>query len=109
MENKNARRMNKHESVFWVIPAEGSFKYNIIYDFCGHESHCNVWFRMQKIYPQLKPYDYEHFPRGRVWKNKAGSPQLYTIFIPSSINTKEIIEDINNIFDLNNDFVVETY
>ena len=101
--------MNGTEGVFWVIPAEGSFKHNIIYDFCKHESHSNVWLRMQKIYPDLRPYDYEHFPRGRVWKNKAGSPQLYTIFIPSSINTKKIIENINNIFNLHNDFIVETY
>ena len=101
--------MNTTEGVFWLIPAEGSFKYNIIYDFCGHESHSVVWLRMQKIYPQLKPYNYEHFPRGRVWKNKAGGQKTYTIFIPSSINTKQIIEYINDIFDLNDDFIVETY
>lgn len=101
--------MNGTEGVFWVIPAKGSFKHNIIYDFCERESHSAAWLRMQKIYPQLKPYNYEHFPRGRVWKNKAGSPQLYTIFIPSNINTKQILENINTIFDLNSDFIVETY
>lgn len=97
------------EGVFWVISAKSELKYKIIYNFCQYESHSTIWKLVQKTHSELTVYDYEHFPRGRVWKNKNDATKKYTIFIPTNINTQEIVENVNNIFNLNNDFIVETY
>ena len=95
------------EGVFWVIEsktiAAQNGDFNMLYDFCGYESHRVAWQKLQKAHPELSGFDYEHFPRGRVWKNGDKS----VIFIPDCLNCPTIIGKINGIFLLENNFTVE--
>lgn len=98
-----------HEGVFWVINQNGtvgkSSNIKLLYDFCGHEGHSSVWQKLQQKHKELAYFDYEHFPRGRVWKNADKS----VIFIPECLNTLLIINKINAMFELQNNFTVEIY
>lgn len=64
---------------------------------------------MQKIYPTLEVYDYEHFPRSRIWKNKESSINTYTISLQLVLTQKKYIDKLNDIFKLDIDFTIETY
>lgn len=98
------------EGVFWILTKNPNFikqgNFQFIFDFCGYESHNTVWNKQQKLHPELPGFDYEFFPRGRVWKNNADSQTAYTILIPRIINCKAVLKMIDKIFCLNGDYVV---
>ena len=100
------------EGVFWVMSLDKdkieSGKFHLLYNFCGQESHSMVWERLQNVHPKLLGFDYEFFPRGRVWKNKECVEKSYTIFIPSILNCKSVVNKVNETFCLNGDYIVES-
>lgn len=99
--------MTTHEGVFWVIESKTivaqNSNFTMLYDFCGYKSHKVAWQKLQKTHHKLLNFDYEHFPRGRVWKDGDKS----VIFIPKCLNRPTIIGKINDIFSLENNFIVE--
>lgn len=101
---------NPKEGVFWTMSLDKEKiekgQYYFLYDFCGHESHEPVWKKQQKVHPELLEFDYEFFPRGRVWKNNSDSQKAYTIFIPRILNCQTALTIIDKTFCLNGDYVV---
>lgn len=101
---------NPKEGVFWAMSLDKdkieSGKFYLICDFCGQESHSNVWKKQQQTHPELLGFDYEFFPRGRVWKNKNNSQKAYTVFIPRILNCNIVLTMINKHFCLNGDYLV---
>ena len=100
------KSLHPNKGVFWILQDNKTDNDPVIlFEFSESTSHDSVWEKFKKIYPGLKCYDYEHFPRGRVWEKDNKS----IIFISKKINTYEIINKINTIFSLENNFIIETY
>ena len=108
----NSTDCTPKEGVFWVMSLDKdkieNGKFHLLYDFSGQESHITVWERLQNTHPELLGFDYEFFPRGRIWKNKEGSEKAYTIFIPSILNCKSVVDKVNETYCLNSDYIIET-
>lgn len=96
--------------VFWILTKNPNFikqgNFQFIFDFCGYESHNTVWNKQQKLHSELLDFDYEFFPRGRIWKNSANSQNAYTVLIPCILNCKAVLKMINQIFCLNGNYIV---
>lgn len=102
--------LHPKEGVFWILTKDENLikqgKFQLLFDFCGYESHDTVWKKQQKAHSELLGFDYEFFPRGRIWKNNADSQKAYTILIARILNCKAVLKMINKIFCLNDDYVV---
>lgn len=98
------------EGVFWVMSQDkdriANGQYYFLYDFCGQEGHPIAWKKQQEEHPELMGFDYEFFPRGRVWKNNGKAEKTYTIFIPRILNCRHLIAKVDKEFNLNGDYVV---
>lgn len=82
------------QGVFWVIPKAGGFE--LVCRFDDTRGHCEIWEEIASERPALRKYDYEHFPRGRVWKSGEGA----TVFIDPKIKKLTIIDKIAEKFSL---------
>ena len=82
------------QGVFWVIPNEGGFE--LVCRFDDTRGHSEIWEEIVSENPALRMYDYEHFPRGRVWK----SGDRATVFIDPKIKKPTIIDKIAKEFCL---------
>lgn len=104
------RKCTPKEGVFWAMSLDRAKiergKFHLIYDFCDQESHSNIWSKQQTAHPELLGFDYEFFPRGRVWKNKDDSQKSYTVFIPRILNCKTVLMMINETFCLSDNYTV---
>lgn len=90
------------QGVFWVIPKyKGDFE--LIHRFDDTRGHSEIWEEVVAEYPALKRYDYEHFPRGRVWVENGKA----TVFLDEKINTRNIIAQIDRIFCLNGKYEIQ--
>ena len=82
------------QGVFWVIPKINDFE--ILYRFNDTSGHNEIWEEVISRRTELKKYDYEYFPRGRVWiKNN-----IATIFLNPKLNNPAILHNIKEIFCL---------
>lgn len=87
------------EGVFWVISQIGTSteKSRLIIKYNSTAGHSEIWETVKQEHPELAIFDYEHFPRGRVWiKN-----DVATIFLDPKINFPVILEKIKSEFELN--------
>ena len=82
------------QGVFWVIPKTGGFELACRFD--ETRGHFEIWEEIIAERPALKKYDYEHFPRGRVWKSGDGA----TVFIDPKIKKQTILDKIAKMFCL---------
>ena len=91
------------QGVFWMIPKDkGDFE--LIHRFDDTRGHSEIWEEVVAEYPALRKYDYEHFPRGRVWIKDGKA----TVFLDEKINMRNILEKIARIFCLNGDYEIQT-
>ena len=90
------------QGVFWVIKTKNGFE--LIHRFDDTRGHSEIWEEVVAEYPALKKYDYEYFPRGRVWV-KSGKA---TVFLDEKINLPNILAQIDRIFCLNGNYEVQT-
>lgn len=92
------------EGVFWVIPRNGATEgFEMICKFNGKLGHSEIWKKVAAERPELKKYDYEYFPRGRVWIKDSKA----IIFIDARLNVPSIIAQIDQIFCLNGNYEVQ--
>ena len=92
------------EGVFWVIPCNGTAEgFELISIFNGLLGHSEIWKKVVVERPELKKYDYESFPRGRVWIKDSKA----IIFIDARLNVASIIAQIDQIFCLNGNYEVQ--
>lgn len=83
------------QGVFWVIPQKNC-GFELVCRFDDARGHFEIWEEIVAERPTLKKYDYEHFPRGRVWKN--GDEAI--VFIDPKIKKTTIIDEIVKKFSL---------
>ena len=92
------------EGVFWVIPRNGATeRFEMISKFNDALGHFEIWKTVVAEHPDLKKYDYEHFPRGRVWIKDSKA----IIFIDARLNVPSIIAQIDKTFCLNGNYEVQ--
>ena len=90
------------QGVFWVIPKDES-DFELIHRFDDTRGHSEIWESVVAERPQFQKYDYEHFPRGRVWVKNGTA----TIFLDQKINTQSILEKIDRIFCLHGEYEIQ--
>lgn len=93
------------EGVFWVLPNNGinSKRFHLIINYNSTAGHSEIWETVKQENPELAIFDYEHFPRGRVWiKNNVA-----TVFLDPKINSPIILKTIKKEFELSG--VVEIF
>ena len=83
------------EGVFWVIPQESN-NYKILTVFDGTSGHSDIWKTVAKEKKQLAKFEYDFFPRGRVWIKDGKA----TIFLNPTINIPVVVTQIIGIFEL---------
>ncbi len=94
------------EGVFWGIPRNGATeRFEIISKFSGKLGHSEIWKTVVAEHPEMKKYDYEHFPRGRVWIKDSKA----IIFIDARLNVPSIIAQIDQTFCLNGNYEVQAF
>lgn len=90
------------EGLFWVIASTeqglSNGEFNILTHFVRDESHVNVWQQITQGRADLSQFQYDHFPRGRIWINDKGIP---IIFINPALDLPIVIEKIKEVFELN--------
>ena len=92
------------EGVFWVIPREAEqYGFEIISEFNGILGHSNIWETVICKNKKLAQYEYDFFPRGRVWVKDGKA----TIFLNRKINVSNIISQLNLLFCLNGNFDIQ--
>lgn len=92
------------EGVFWVISRNGTAKeFELISIFNGILGHSEIWKTVAAEHLELKKYDYEYFPRGRVWIKDSKA----IIFIDARLNVPSIIAQIDKTFCLNGNYEVQ--
>lgn len=91
------------QGVFWVIPKDKG-GYEIIHRFDDTQGHSDLWKGIVAKHPELSKYDYEYFPRGRVWVKNGKA----TVFLDEKINTRSILTQIDRIFCLNGNYEIQT-
>ncbi len=89
------------QGVFWVIKKESGSE--LVHRFDDTRGHCEIWDEIVAEYPELMKYDYEHFPRGRVWVIDGKA----TVFLDEKINLPNIIDRIDQIFCLNGNYEIQ--
>ena len=90
------------EGVFWVVPRKVQHNYKILYEFNGILGHSDIWQTVILKNEDLAQYEYDYFPRGRVWIKDRKA----TIFLSSLINNSLILQQISEIFELNENYEV---
>ena len=91
------------EGVFWVIPRNGTAKeFELIFKFNGTLGHSEIWKTVTAEHPELRKFDYEYFPWGRVWIKNSKA----IIFIDAKLTVPSIIEHIDQTFCLNGNYEV---
>ena len=57
--------LHPKEGVFWILTKDENLikqgKFQLLFDFCGYESHDTVWKKQQKAHSELLGFDYEFF------------------------------------------------
>lgn len=116
--SKKCKLRTPQEGVFWIVPAVpiknlryfmgNNFDifdfihslrnpgYYILSVFEGTKHHSDLWKAVTKKYPEYSLFDYEFFPRGRVWI-KDGEP---FIFIDGDAHFNRILNEVKWIFRL---------
>ena len=95
------------EGVFWVVGQNvnhikgGNFQF--IYVFDGKRGHSEIWEEIVIDHKELSRFDYEDFPRGRVWK--AGGKTI--IFINKKINIPSVLQKIVENFVLDGEYKIQ--
>ena len=89
------------QGVFWVIPSND---FEILYRFNDTAGHKEIWEEIIKERSDLKNFDYEHFPRGRIWEQN----EISIVFLNPILNTPEILYRLKNIFCLTDNYKVIT-
>lgn len=91
------------EGVFWIVFQQANRQsFKIIFEFNEKLGHFDIWQTIISKHKELAQYEYDYFPRGRVWvKDKKA-----TIFLNPIINTPLILQKINKIFELKENYVV---
>lgn len=88
------------EGVFWVIghSKEGlrAGAFELITEFDRDAAHRDVWERLRRNRPELCPYDYEFYPRGRIWLQD-GIP---IVFLNPVLEIPAVIERVKQAFEL---------
>ena len=93
------------EGVFWIIPKgenAGRKQFELIAVFDNVLGHSEIWKTVVVDKKDLATFDYEHFPRGRVWRKN----NIATIFLNRSINTTEVIDKVSSVFELSDNYDV---
>ena len=92
------------EGVFWGIPRNGTAEeFELIAKFNGMLGHSEIWETVVAEHPKLKKYDYEYFPRGRVWLKDSKA----IIFIDTKLNVPSVIAQIDQTFRLNGNYEIQ--
>ena len=90
------------EGVFWAIPQESN-NYKLITVFDGTSGHSDIWESIAKEKKEFAKFEYDFFPRGRVWIKDGKA----TIFLNPAINVPVILMQIIEIFELpENEYVI---
>ena len=86
------------EGVFWVIPKDGASdqQFRLIVNFNSTAGHAEIWETVIREHRDLAVFDYEHFPRGRVWTNNGTA----TVFLDPRINSPAFLDAIKRAFGL---------
>ena len=94
------------DGVFWMVPNRGKIEqenYEIISVFDGVLGHSDIWKSVVKDKKELAKFEYDFFPRGRIWIKNGRA----IIFIDKKINTPNVITQINQIFCLNENYEIQ--
>jgi hypothetical protein len=68
---------------------------------CTEVEHIKHWRFIQDVYPELKSYKYDDFPRGRVWYRK--SDNRFSITCSEEFSKDRVgLKAVRDNFDLNN-------
>lgn len=93
------------EGVFWIIPQSAQIQSNnfeIITVFNGILGHSDIWKSVVSNRKEFSRYEYDFFPRGRVWIKDGKA----TIFLNPTINLPAILQKVIELFDLGDNYVV---
>lgn len=93
------------EGVFWIIPQAAKIQNNnfeIITVFNGTLGHSDIWESIIVNKKELAKFEYDFFPRGRVWIQDGKA----TIFLNPKINLPVIIQRVTKWFDLGDNYTV---
>ena len=88
------------EGVFWGLPQNaniGNEKFLLLINFSGTVGHSEIWETIRQENQELSKFDYEYFPRGRVWIKNG----VATILLDPKINFPIAVEKIKKEFELN--------
>lgn len=90
------------EGLFWVVGNNkeclGNGNFEIIKCFEHSATHVDVWEKIKHLNKKFNSFDFEYFPRGRIWfKN-----DIAIMFINPIINIPTVIDKIKLTFELEN-------
>jgi hypothetical protein len=62
------------------------------------EGHVDVWLKLKRLHQALVPYEYEHFPRGRVnWRKE---DDKWILLLDPKLNSDPFIAHVTNTWSL---------
>lgn len=97
---RNLHKHHAHEGVFWRLHGK---TFPLIYFFDEHNrSHFDIWELVKKEFPEYARFDYEYFPRGRVWIKDGKA----TIFAASVFLVPDFIREVRYFFHLGNNYEI---
>ena len=97
---KNLRKHHAREGVFWQLHEK---TFPLIYFFDEHNrSHFDIWELVKKEFPEYARFDYEYFPRGRVWIKDGKA----TIFAANVFLVPDFIREVRYFFHLGNNYEI---
>ena len=101
MESALENIMRQYCDNFNKVVGKGGFE--LIHRFDDKRGHFDIWEEIVAEHSEWMKYDYEHFPRGRVWvKNDTA-----TIFLDEKINTRNVVAQIVQTFCLSGDYEIQ--
>jgi len=91
----------KSGGLFWIkcesLENLHNDKFGILSSHNSTKSHKEVWERYKKVWKELRQYDFDHYPRGRVQLDSKKA----TIYLTPILDIEIVVEQIIKTFDLN--------